>query len=433
MSQQVTMISRNVRVVEYQKTRMSVVSGPDAGLSLEIVGAPVRIGTAEENDLILTDETVSRRHCEVIPTSNGLRVRDVGSTNRVLVGEALVVDATFTGPFQIELGNTVITITPLLETVYREQLDADRFGDLLGRAPPMQELFADLERIAPTELSLLIEGETGTGKELVAESVHRASPRADGPFVTFDCSSVAASLAESELFGHERGAFTGAVSSRAGVFEQASGGTIFLDELGELPKDLQPKLLRVLEKREIRRVGGTKTIPIDVRLIAATNRNLRAEVARGSFREDLYFRVAGARVYVPPLRERMGDLPRLIGSFLAACHPPRTLNDVPEHVWEMLRSYRWPGNVRELRNAVQRMLVTPDRVIEPETSESKRPPPLSEDLSPLRVARRDAADSFERSYVQALLLRADGNITRAAALAEVSRQVIHSLISKHGL
>ena len=427
------MISRNVRVVEYQKTRLSVVSGPDAGLSLEIAGAPVRIGTAEENDLILTDETVSRRHCEVIPTPNGLRVRDVGSTNRVLVGAALVVDATFTGPFQIELGNSVITITPLLETVYREQLDADRFGDLLGKAPPMQELFADLERIAPTELSLLIEGETGTGKELVAESVHRASPRAEGPFITFDCSSVAATLAESELFGHERGAFTGAVSSRAGVFEQASGGTIFLDELGELPKDLQPKLLRVLEKREIRRVGGSKTIPIDVRLIAATNRNLRAEVARGSFREDLYFRVAGARVYVPPLRERMGDLPRLIGSFLAACHPPRTLNDVPEHVWEMLRSYRWPGNVRELRNAVQRMLVTPDRVIEPETSESQRPAPLTEDLSPLRVARRDAADSFERSYVQALLLRADGNITRAAALAEVSRQVIHSLISKHGL
>ena len=427
------MISRNVRVVEYQKTRLSVVSGPDAGLSLEMAGSAVRIGTAEENDLILTDETVSRRHCEVLPTPNGIRVRDDGSTNRVLVGAALVVDATFTGPFQIELGNTVITITPLTETVYREQLDTDRFGDLLGKAPPMQELFADLERIAPTELGLLIEGETGTGKELVAESVHRASPRADGPFVTFDCSSVAATLAESELFGHERGAFTGAVSSRPGVFEQASGGTIFLDELGELPKELQPKLLRVLEKREIRRIGGTKTISIDVRLISATNRNLRAEVARGAFREDLYFRVAGARVYVPPLRERMSDLPRLIGSFLAACHPPRTLNDVPEHVWEMLRSYRWPGNVRELRNAVQRMLVTPDRVLEPETSGSQRPPPPAEDLSPLRVARRDAADSFERSYVQALLLRADGNITRAAALAEVSRQVIHSLISKHGL
>ena len=433
MSHQVTMISRNVRVVEYRKTRLSVISGPDAGLSLEIASGAVRIGTAAENDLILTDETVSRRHCEVIPTPNGIRVRDDGSTNRVVVGDALVVDATFTGPFRIELGNTVITISPLSEVVCREQLDADRFGDLLGKAPPMQELFADLQRIAPTELSLLIEGETGTGKELVADSVHRASPRADGPFVTFDCSSVAPSLAESELFGHERGAFTGAVGSRAGIFEQASGGTIFLDELGELPKELQPKLLRVLEKREVRRIGGTRTIPIDVRLICATNRNLRAEVARGSFREDLYFRVAGARVYVPPLRERMSDLPRLIGSFLAACHPPRTLNDVPEHVWEMLRSYRWPGNVRELRNAVQRMLVTPDRVLEPERSDPEYPPSVSEDLSPLRVARREAADAFERRYVQALLLRADGNITRAAALGEVSRQVIHSLITKHGL
>ncbi len=433
MSHQVTMISRNVRLVEYQKTLLAVISGPDVGLTLETAGSPVRIGTAESNDLILTDETVSRRHCEVIPTPNGIRVRDDGSTNRVVVGDVLVVDATFTGPFKFELGNTVIRITPLTEKVYREQLDTDRFGDLLGKSPPMQELFADLERIAPTELSLLIEGETGTGKELVADSVHRASPRADGPFVTFDCSSVAPTLAESELFGHERGAFTGAVSSRAGVFEQAQGGTIFLDELGELPKELQPKLLRVLEKRELRRIGGTRTIPVDVRLISATNRNLRAEVARGAFREDLYFRVAGARVFVPPLRERMSDLPRLIGSFLAACHPPRTLNEVPEHVWEMLRSYRWPGNVRELRNAVQRMLVTPNRVIEPETSGSQRPPPPPEELTTLRVARREAADAFERKYVQALLLRADGNITRAAALAEVSRQVIHALISKHGL
>ncbi len=433
MSHQVTTISRSVRVVEYQKTRLAVISGPDAGLSLEIAGTAVRIGTAEENDLILTDETVSRRHCEVIATPNGIRIRDAGSTNLVVVGGVLVADATFTAPIQMELGNTVITITPLAETVFREQLDTDRFGDLLGKSPPMQELFADLERIAPTELSLLIEGETGTGKELVAESVHRASLRADGPFITFDCSSVAATLAESELFGHERGAFTGAIASRAGIFEQAQGGTIFLDELGELPKDLQPKLLRVLEKREVRRIGGTKTIPIDVRLIAATNRNLRAEVQRGSFREDLYFRVAGARVNIPPLRERMSDLPRLIGSFLAACHPPRTLNEVPQHLWEMLRTYRWPGNVRELRNAVQRMLVTPDRVLEPDANGDEGAPPPPDEFSPLRVARREAADAFERRYVQGLLVRADGNITRAAALAEVSRQVIHALISKHAL
>ncbi len=433
MVQQVTAISPKVRVVEYQKTRLVVISGPDAGLSLEIAGTPVRIGTAQENDLVLTDDTVSRRHCEVTPTPNGTRIRDDGSTNLVLVGGVLVADATFSGALQVQLGDTGIAITPLTETVYREQLDIDRFGDLLGKAPPMQELFADLERIAPTELSLLIEGETGTGKELVAESVHRASARADGPFVTFDCSSVAPSLAESELFGHERGAFTGAVQARAGIFEQAQGGTIFLDELGELPKDLQPKLLRVIEKREVRRIGGTRTIAIDVRLISATNKNLRAEVQRGSFREDLYFRVAGARVHVPPLRERMSDLPRLISGFLAACHPPRTLDDVPQHLWEMLRSYRWPGNVRELRNAVQRMLVTPERVLEAETERSEEAPRAIEELSPLRVARREAADDFERRYVQALLLRADGNITRAAALAEVSRQVIHALISKHAL
>jgi transcriptional regulator with GAF, ATPase, and Fis domain len=212
----------------------------------------------------------------------------------------------------------------------------------------MLELLVDLGRIAPTELSLLVEGETGTGKELVAECVHRASSRAGGPFVTFDCSSVAATLAESELFGHERGAFTGAVGARAGVFEQARGGTIFLDELGELPKSLQPKLLRVLEKRELRRLGSTRTIAIDVRLISATNRDLRAEVKRQTFREDLYFRVAGARVYIPPVRERMDDLPILIEHFLATSEPARTLSNVPEQLWAAFRNHRWPGNVREL-------------------------------------------------------------------------------------
>jgi transcriptional regulator with PAS, ATPase and Fis domain len=370
-----------------------------------------------------------------VPTSDGVHIRDEGSTNGVVIGAFVVRDATFVGPMQIELGDTKIAIVPLSETVDKEQLDTDRFGDLLGKSPRMQELFADLERIAPTELSLLVEGETGTGKELVAESVHRASLRADGPFITFDCSSVAPTLAESELFGHERGAFTGAVATRIGVFEQASGGTIFLDELGELPKDLQPKLLRVLEKREVRRIGGTKVIPVDVRLISATNRNLRAEVKRGNFREDLYFRVAGAWTQVPPLRERMGDLQILIASFLASAQPPRTLHEVPEHIWEMFRSYRWPGNVRELRNAVQRMLVTPDRVLEMDSGHMPVQPvsSASVEVVPLRVARREAADSFEREYLKGLLARADGNITRAAAMAEVSRQIIHGLISKHGL
>jgi transcriptional regulator with GAF, ATPase, and Fis domain len=435
MDQPVTALHDRVRLVKHQKTRLVVMSGPDAGLAMDIVASAVRIGTSPENDLVLTDESVSWRHCEVTPTAKGIRIRDEGSTNGVLFGSLWISDATFAGPTQVELGKTVIAITPLTEMVEREQLDADRFGDLLGKSPQMQELFAALERIAPTELSVLVEGETGTGKELVAESVHRASLRSDAPMVTFDCSSVAASLVESELFGHERGAFTGAASARMGVFEQANGGTIFLDELGELPKELQPKLLRVLEKRELRRVGGSRTIPIDVRVISATNRNLRAEIKRGAFREDLYFRVAGARVYVPPLRERMSDLPMLIENFLVSAKPPRTLNVVPQHIWEMFQSYRWPGNVRELRNAVQRMLVTPDQVLELEStgSEETVAPAPEEELAPLRIARREAADSFERKYLLGLLAKADGNVTRAAGIAEVSRQIIHLMITKHGL
>jgi two-component system, NtrC family, response regulator GlrR len=301
----------------------------------------------------------------------------------------------------------------------------------------MLQLFTSLTRIAPSELSVLIEGETGTGKELVAESLHRASSRAAGPFVVFDCSSVAPTLVESELFGHERGAFTGAVSARAGVFELAQGGTLFMDELGELPKDLQPKLLRVLEKREVRRVGGSQPIPIDIRLIAATNRNLRAEVKRGAFREDLYFRVAGAQVEVPPLRERLDDLPLLIDEFLAESQPARTLAEIPSDVWDTFKSHGWPGNVRELRNAVQRMLVTPEHALEARdlfaAQPQEEPAQSTVEFRSLRGARREASVRFEREYLRALLLRAGGNITVAAALAQVSRQAIHKLITKHRL
>jgi transcriptional regulator with GAF, ATPase, and Fis domain len=423
-------------LVQYPKVKLVVIRGPDTGLSFETAGAAVRIGTSAKNDLVLTDETVSRFHCEVTPGGRGLRVRDEGSKNGVVVGNVWISDATFAGAVNLELGETCISVSPLAETVNREQLVVDRLGDLLGRSPRMRELFADLMRIAPTDISLLIEGETGTGKELVAESVHQSSLRASGPLVVFDCSVVAPALAESELFGHERGAFTGAVASRVGVFEQAEGGTIFLDELGELPKDLQPKLLRVLEKREVRRVGGSKPIPVDVRLIAATNRNLRAEVKSGNFREDLYFRVAGAQVHVPPLRDRMEDLDLLAESFLAASQPPKKLSDIPDPIWNMFRAYRWPGNVRELRNALMRVLVTPERpmVGDPEPQlEEVYPASLTKSAVPLRVARRNAADSFERSYLHAVLAKSGGNVTRAAAIAEVSRQVIHKLISKHGL
>jgi transcriptional regulator with GAF, ATPase, and Fis domain len=394
------------------------------------------VGSSSDNDLALTDNTVSRHHCSIEPVASGVRIRDEGSTNGVLVNNLRVFDAIVNGPVEIKLGDSVIAVTPLDETVPREQFVSERFHGLLGRSACMRELFADLARLAPTEMAVLIEGETGSGKELVAESVHAASERANGPLVVFDCSAVVPSLVEDELFGHERGAFTHAHASRIGVFEQAEGGTLFLDELGELPKDVQSKLLRVLDAREMKRVGGNKTMPVDVRLVAATNRNLEAEVQRGNFRADLYFRLAVGRVRVPPLRDRMDDLPLLIEHFLKRAKPSRSGRDMPASVWALFNGHRWPGNVRELSNAVQRFLVTPERVLmSAAESEPVRPHPASStDLPPpLRVARREASEEFERAYLTRVLEYSQGQVVGAAAIAQVSRQMVHKLIRKHGM
>ena len=428
-------------LVNYSKVRVTVSQGPDQGVTRELVGDTLRVGSSSDNDLALTDNTVSRHHCAIEPLASGVRIRDEGSMNGIFIGGLRVFDAVVSGNAQVRLGDTVLTVEPLSEVVAREQAVAERFCNMIGRSPRMRELFADLARIAPSDVTVLIEGETGSGKELVAESVHMASLRAQGPLVVFDCSAVAPTLAESELFGHERGAFTGAVSARPGVFEQADGGSIFLDELGELPKDLQPKLLRVLERREVRRLGSQRTIPVDVRLIAATNRNLAAEVQRGNFREDLYFRLAAAHVRVPPLRDRMEDLPLLVEHFLSRTKPRRNLTDIPPQVWTMFNAHRWPGNVRELWNAVQRFSVTPERILSSDFSDSgssgnrdSRPPVVdAATLQALPVARREASEAFERSYLEALLRRTDGNMQRAAAVAEVSRQMVQKLMRKYGI
>ncbi len=377
---------------------------------------------------------MSRHHCALEPVNGGLRVRDEGSTNGVLLAGVRVFDAVVPGVAELRLGDTLLDVEPLPETVSREQATEDRFGDLLGSSARMRELFADLARIAPVDVTLLIEGETGTGKELVAECVHRESGRASGPFVVFDCSAIAPTLAESELFGHERGAFTGAVASRPGVFEQADGGTIFLDELGELPKELQPKLLRVLEKRQVRRLGSQRTIPVDVRLIAATNRNPRRRGGRRQFsRRPLLPRRGCARSRAAAPRQA-GRSPAPHRTLLSRAKPPRTIAEVPEQVWEMFAAHRWPGNVRELGNAVQRLLVTPERALPAATTTSRPPPPDEVAVTvPLRIARREASDAFERSYLEALLERTAGNVTRAAAIAEVSRQMVQKLMRKHGI
>jgi transcriptional regulator with PAS, ATPase and Fis domain len=429
------------KVVHYPKTRIAIASGPNRGYSIEAAGIVVRVGTSTDNDIVLDDHTVSRRHCEIDLTNDGIRIRDTHSRNGVFTSGMRIYDAVLTGPVTIEIGETSLTITPLTDTVMRMQAHADRFGEILGQSPRMRELFADLERIAATDLSVLIEGETGTGKDLIAESIHRASPRGEQPFVVFDCGAVAPTLAESELFGHERGAFTGAVAARAGVFELANGGTLFIDEFGELGKELQPKLLRVLERQEVRRVGGSTTIPVNVRIVAATNRNLNSEVQRGAFRQDLFFRIAGAHVSVPPLRDRTDDLPLLVEHFLSQEDPPRPLSVVPAVAWEMFRAYNWPGNVRELRNAVRRLLVTPERALGPISVAAPRATPAdgaaaglgARALMPMPIARREANEAFEKAYIEAALERAQGSVTRAAAAAEVSRQFFTKLLHKHGL
>jgi transcriptional regulator with PAS, ATPase and Fis domain len=423
-------------MVRYERTRVAVTRGPDAGRVIEAAGRTLRVGTAPGSDLTLGDDTVSRSHCEIELTESGFRVRDAGSTNGVRVQGVRIFDAAFSAPVELTIGETTLAVTPLSETEAREHTTAPRFGDLRGNSRKMRELFAELERFAPTNLSVLLEGETGVGKDLVAESIHRASDRSDGPYVVFDCSAVAPTLIESELFGHERGAFTGAVADRPGVFEEADGGTLFIDEIGELGKDLQPKLLRALEKREVKRLGARKPTPIDVRTIAATNRNLLAEVECGNFRQDLYYRIATARLLVPPLRERLDDIPMLVEHFLAQEAPALEPAGIPPHVWQMFSAHRWPGNVRELRNAVQRLIVAPELSLHTasgDRAEVKTSADRTRALEPLRIARRNAADGFELDYLRALLARTEGNVTRAAAIAEVSRQMIQKLIRKHGL
>jgi transcriptional regulator with GAF, ATPase, and Fis domain len=430
--------------VRYERTRIAIVKGPDVGKVLEAAGRSVSIGTAQHCDLVLSDDTVSRNHCEIELTESGFRVRDNASTNGVRAHGARILDAVFTGAVELSVGETTLSVTPLSETEARERTMAGRFGDVHGSSRKMRELFAELERFSPTNLSILLEGETGVGKDIVAESIHRASERADGPYIVFDCSAVAPTLIESELFGHERGAFTGAVGERKGVFEEADGGTLFLDEIGELPKDLQPKLLRALEKQEIKRLGARKTQKVNVRTIAATNRNLLAEVERGNFRQDLYYRIATARLLVPPLRERIEDIPMLVTHFLSIEAPKLAPSSIPPHVWQMFSAHRWPGNVRELRNAVQRLVVAPELSLSqgpqqgtssdasaPSDGDAKGDPLAS--LVPLRIARRHAADAFERDYLRTVLGRTEGNVTRAAAIAEVSRQMIQKLMRKHDL
>jgi transcriptional regulator with PAS, ATPase and Fis domain len=308
------------------------------------------------------------------------------------------------------------------------------FGAAIGVSPAMRHLFAVLERAAQSDVTVLLEGESGVGKEVLARAIHTRSQRAGGPFVTVDCGAIPSSLIESELFGHERGAFTGATHARSGVFEQADGGTIFLDEIGELPLDLQPKLLRAIEAREVRPVGANAARAVDVRIVAATNRRLAEAAASGEFRRDLFYRLAVARIVVPPLRERREDILPLARSFVRAATRDACA-ELPADFAALLGSYAWPGNVRELRNVVERWALLGVRDARTLFDEAgKVTAGELEDLShlPYHEARRVVLERFERQYLPKVLSDAGGVVARAAAHAQVARPSFYRMLERLG-
>ncbi len=418
--------------IEIDAAELRIVSGPDRGVRMPLEASSIRIGTARECELVLHDPTVSARHAEIASTRRGYVVRDLGSKNGVRIGAVQVERAPLAAGQRIHIGETAIAIKALGGTRDVPLARPGQFGRVIAQSLRMRAVVATLEQLAGADATILLEGETGTGKEVAAESIHAASPRARGPFVVMDCGAVSPSLVASELFGHAAGAFSGADRDRPGLFESADGGTLFLDEVGELPLELQPTLLRSLDKKTARRIGTSRDIPYDVRVVAATNRNLSEEVRAGRFRQDLYYRLAVARVQLPPLRERPEDIPVLARTFASEVG----LAMSPE-LLSVLTAHDWPGNVRELRNTVERAAASGLPV---ELGKQRAGSPVSrrlfldgEDMLPLPAARQRATDAFERAYVEEVLTRAGGNVSRAAELAGVSRQMMTRLTAKHGL
>jgi transcriptional regulator with PAS, ATPase and Fis domain len=422
-----------------RRYRVAVLTGPDAGKEKIIEGGTLLVGTHPNNDLHMVDKGVSRYHLELQLRADGLLVTDVGSTNGTFQGHTRINSVVLAAAAKLRLGsNTEIEIVPDDVAIATDHFASDRFGKALGASPPMKELFGLLDRVAPTEATVLLSGETGTGKELLAEAIHTRSARAQGPFIVVDCGALPRELIGSELFGHAKGAFTGASGAKKGLVEEADGGTLFLDEIGELPLELQPQLLRVLEKREVRPVGENKPKKVSIRVVAATHVDLAAAVRGGTFREDLYFRLAVVKATIPPLRARKGDLALLVQSILGELG--RDDFHVPRAVLDKLAAHDWPGNVRELRNVVEGSLSLSGGALSVGESSSLSPAQVSAaglapqalDL-PFKEAKGMLVEAFEREYLTHLLDRHKGNISRAAQEAGIDRNYIHRLVKKYNI
>jgi DNA-binding NtrC family response regulator len=409
-----------------------VTHGPDKGAVTLVEKTRLRVGGLPSNDLQLSDPAVSGHHFELIVEQDGHRIRDLGSRNGTWIGEIRIGDALLPPKARLEVGDTRIALEVIGEQAAIEASPSERFGPLVGRSLVMRELFAQLARLARTNASVLISGETGTGKEAVAQALVEASDRANKPLEVVDCGALAPTLVESELFGHERGAFTGASESHAGAFERADGGTLLLDEIGELPLSLQPKLLRVLERHEVRRVGGSRPRRVDIRVLSATHRALEREVNQERFRGDLFYRLAVLSVHVPALRDRTEDIPLLAEHFFSKI-PGAGRAALDRQLVRRLQEHSWPGNVRELRNAVERIAVGAD----PFSGASERIDVSSAEEvnldTPFRLQKEQRVREFERRYAEALLAFSPDNLARAARKAGLDRMAVVKLFRRHNL
>jgi len=409
------------------------------------------IGSGVICDLTLDDTAVSGTHCEIIAKENGFLLRDLGSANGTWVAGVRVREAWLEPGMPLRIGRTVIRFEHGSGSIEIDLSRREKFYELIGHGVRMREIFAVLEKVAASDLTVLVRGETGTGKELVARAIHRGSKRAQRPLIVQDCSAIPANLIESILFGHERGSFTGAADRKQGCFEVADGGTLFLDEIGELDISLQPKLLRVLETREVQRVGGTKMIPVDVRVVAATNRDLRQMVNEGKFREDLYYRLSVVQVDLPPLRERVEDIPGLAGQFLEESAKRGPQGDgvtftITDDAMTKLQAYPWPGNVRELKNTIERAVSLADGTelgMQDLMPASQKTPPMVfpggtaeqfvDNEIPFKDAKQRVVDAFEAQYLKAVLDKHGDNISRSARAAGLTRYHLRELAKRYGL
>jgi DNA-binding NtrC family response regulator len=430
-------ITRSSSFALVQRFRLVVVSGKSSGRTCVSDGPRVVVGAHRSSDLILDDPTTSRFHCEVVVEAGRAVLRDLGSRNGTRLNGLEVREAILEPGTLLRIGDSEVRFELGADQVRVPLSDQCRFGQLVARSESMRAVFAVLERTAPTDATILIEGETGTGKGVVAESIHEESRRRDGPFVVVDCGGLPATLLENELFGHRAGAFTGAVETRLGAFEAADGGTIFLDEIGELPLDLQPKLLRVLESKQVKRLGENEYRTVDVRMVAATNRDLRAEVNQRHFRSDLYYRLAVVQVRLPALCDRPEDIPVLAEALLIRLDPGAAAIEAAgvrtSEFLAQLGAHRWPGNVRELRNYLERCLAfgEPLPLSNPPAGQPSAPSVVAD--RPIKEAREEWVRLFERGYLVDLLARHEGNVTAAARAAGVARVHLYRLLWRHGL